>query len=41
MTTELAARWNALLIQLDMYLAAGQLVPVEAAAGVEAYRSIL
>ena len=34
----LAATWHALLIQLDMYLAAGQLVPVDAGEWVEAYR---
>ena len=28
-TRELAATWHALLIQLDMYLAAGQLIPVD------------
>jgi len=38
---ELAATWHALLIQLDMYLAAGQLVPVEAGDWVEAYRAVL
>lgn len=38
---ELAARWHALLMQLDMYLASGQLVPVEASDWVEAYRAVL
>ena len=38
---ELAARWHALLIQLDMYLAAGQLVPVAADDWVERYRAVL
>jgi hypothetical protein len=38
---ELAARWHALLIQLDMYLAAGQLVPVAADDWVEKYRAVL
>jgi len=34
---ELAAKWHALLIQLDMYLAAGQLIPVDGARWVAAY----
>jgi uncharacterized protein YndB with AHSA1/START domain len=34
---ELAATWHALLIQLDMYLAAEQLVPVEPKPWIEAY----
>lgn len=38
---ELAATWHALLIQLDMYLAAGQLVPVEHEHWVAAYESVL
>ncbi len=38
---ELAATWHALLIQLDMYLAAGQLVPVEAKHWVAAYEEVL
>jgi uncharacterized protein YndB with AHSA1/START domain len=37
---ELAATWHALLIQLDMYLAAGQLVPVPAKPWVAAYRDM-
>lgn len=38
---ELAAAWHALLVQLDMYLAAGQLLPVEGARFAEAYASLL
>jgi len=38
---ELAATWHALLIQLDMYLAAGQLVPVEPDPWRQAYRQLL
>jgi uncharacterized protein YndB with AHSA1/START domain len=38
---ELAASWHALLVQLDMYLAAGQLVPVDHKRWIEAYESIL
>lgn len=38
---ELAAAWHALLIQLDLYLAAGQLVPVDPAPWVARYRSLL
>lgn len=38
---ELAARWHALLIQLDLYLAAGVLVPVDPAPWVERYRTLL
>jgi uncharacterized protein YndB with AHSA1/START domain len=38
---DLAATWHALLIQLDMYLAAGQLVPVEAKRWVAAYEAVL
>lgn len=34
---ELAATWHALLVQLDMYLAAGRLVPVEAERWIAAY----
>jgi uncharacterized protein YndB with AHSA1/START domain len=34
-----AATWHALLIQLDMYLAAGQLVPVDSAKWISAYAS--
>lgn len=37
----LAARWHALLIQLDLYLAAGVLVPVDPAPWVERYRALL
>jgi hypothetical protein len=37
---ELAATWHALLIQLDMYLAAGQLVPVEPDPWREDYRQL-
>lgn len=38
---ELAATWHALLVQLDMYLAAGQLVPVDAKRWVAAYDAAL
>jgi uncharacterized protein YndB with AHSA1/START domain len=38
---ELAATWHALLIQLDMYLAAGQLVPVEGKSWIAAYERVL
>ena len=38
---ELAATWHALLIQLDLYLAAGQLVPVEAEHWIAAYEDVL
>ena len=38
---ERAATWHALLVQLDMYLAAGQLIPAEPARWVAAYRSVL
>ena len=38
---ELAAMWHALLIQLDMYLAAGQLVPVESKSWIAAYERVL
>lgn len=38
---ELAATWHALLIQLDMYLAAGQLVPVEPKPWVDPYAELL
>lgn len=38
---ELAAAWHALLIQLDLYLAAGQLVPVDPAPWVDDYRRVL
>lgn len=38
---DLAATWHALLIQLDMYLAAGQLVPVDHEPWVEAYAAVL
>ena len=38
---ELAATWHALLIQLDMYLAAGQLVPVDPDPWREGYRQLL
>jgi uncharacterized protein YndB with AHSA1/START domain len=38
---ELAATWHALLIQLDMYLAAGELVPVDATRWVNAYKELL
>jgi uncharacterized protein YndB with AHSA1/START domain len=38
---ELAATWHALLVQLDMYLAAGQLVPVEPKRWIAAYEAVL
>lgn len=38
---ELAARWHALLLQLDMYLAAGQVVPVDHRRWVEDYAAVL
>jgi uncharacterized protein YndB with AHSA1/START domain len=38
---ELAARWHALLAQLDMFLAAGVLIPVDAQRWVAGYRSLL
>lgn len=38
---ELAATWHALLVQLDMWLAAGQRVPVEPARWVPAYEQVL
>ena len=38
---ELAATWHALLLQLDMYLAAGQLLPAEPADWIEPYRAAL
>lgn len=38
---ELAATWHALLLQLDMYLAAGVLVPVDPKLWVDAYRAAL
>lgn len=38
---QLAATWHALLIQLDLYLAAGVLVPVEADLWVDAYAQAL
>lgn len=38
---ELAATWHALLVQLDMYLAAGQLIPVEPKRWVTAYEQAL
>lgn len=34
---ELAATWHALLLQLDMYLAAGQLIPIDHRQWIEAY----
>jgi uncharacterized protein YndB with AHSA1/START domain len=37
----LAAEWHALLVQLDMYLAAGMLVPVDPKTWVDAYRAEL
>jgi hypothetical protein len=37
----LAARWHALLVQLDMYLAAGQLIPVEPKRWLDAYAELL
>ena len=38
---DLAATWHALLLQLDMYLAAGMLVPVDPKQWVDAYREAL
>ena len=38
---QLAATWHALLIQLDMYLAAGQLIPVDPKPWVDAYAELL
>jgi uncharacterized protein YndB with AHSA1/START domain len=38
---ERAAAWHALLVQLDMYLAAGELIPAEPARWIPAYRSVL
>jgi uncharacterized protein YndB with AHSA1/START domain len=38
---ELAATWHALLIQLDMYLAAGQLIPVAPKRWVSTYEDLL
>lgn len=38
---ELAATWHALLVQLDMYLAAGQLVPVDPKRWLAAYTAAL
>ncbi len=38
---ELAATWHAILVQLDMYLAAGQLLPVDGARFRAAYTSLL
>jgi uncharacterized protein YndB with AHSA1/START domain len=38
---DLAATWHALLIQLDMYLASGQLVPVDPGPWREAYAQVL
>ena len=38
---ELAATWHALLLQLDMYLAAGQLIPADPKRWVEAYAALL
>ncbi len=38
---ELAATWHALLIQLDMYLAAGELIPVDAKRWVADYEAVL
>lgn len=38
---ELAATWHALLIQLDMYLAAGQLVPVDHNAWIADYEAVV
>ena len=37
---ELAATWHALLVQLDMYLAAGQLIPVDPKPWVDAYAEL-
>ncbi len=38
---ELAATWHALLIQLDMHLAAGQLIPVDHKRWIAAYEAVL
>ena len=38
---QLAATWHALLVQLDMYLAAGQLIPVDPKPWVDAYAELL
>jgi len=38
---ELAAAWHALLVQLDMYLAAGPLVPVDGTRWIAAYEAVL
>ena len=38
---ELAATWHALLIQLDMYLAAGELIPVDPNPWFDAYAELL
>jgi uncharacterized protein YndB with AHSA1/START domain len=38
---ELAAQWHALLVQLDLYLAAGMLVPVDHTRWVAAYKAVL
>jgi hypothetical protein len=38
---ELASTWHALLIQLDLYLAAGQLVAVDPTPWIPAYQAIL
>lgn len=38
---ELAATWHALLVQLDMYLAAGQLIPVDHKRWINAYDEVL
>lgn len=37
----LASRWHALLLQLDMYLAAGQLVPTDPGQWVDDYKRVL
>ena len=37
---ELAATWHALLLQLDMYLAAGQLLPADRSVWIAAYRTL-
>jgi len=37
----LAATWHALLLQLDMYLAAGQLLPIDAERWIDAYTNLL
>jgi hypothetical protein len=38
---ERAATWHALLVQLDMYLAAGELIPAKGERWIPAYRSVL